>query len=265
MGSVWRSSGSGSRPTGQCWPVGPPAGSVVSAVRLRRHRARQRHPQAGARAVRVAPDDVARHGLPLPVLRVRSWLAPGHQPGRRAARHAVPRRAALGAVGDRLPAPDGGPRRRGLRRFDGDPHAWWADFVARGEAQPHPDDMLLLLQYGCSAAFTPGSDLRPVLPFDTRTGKLDDDLWSRWLALDPVRMAPAAGDVLRSLSAIWVDAGTPRRVVPRPGSRGVRPGAARGRRERGRVAPRDLRPDARRPDVAVRQGPALPIAERLPR
>jgi hypothetical protein len=68
--------------------------------------------------------------------------------------------------------------------------------------------MLLLLQYGCSAAFTPGADLRPVLPFDTRTGRLDDELWSRWLALDPVRMAPAAGDVLRSLSAIWVDAGT---------------------------------------------------------
>ena len=97
---------------------------------------------------------------------------------------------------------------RALRRFDGDPHAWWDDFVARGEAQPHPDDMLLLLQYGCSAAFTPGEDLRPVLPFDTRTGKLNDDLWSRWLALDPVRMAPAAGEVLRSLSAIWVDAGT---------------------------------------------------------
>ena len=33
-------------------------------------------------------------------------------------------------------------------------------------------------------------------------------MWDRWLAWDPVRMAEAYADALRSQRAIWIDAGT---------------------------------------------------------
>ena len=66
---------------------------------VRRVAAGQRDPPVGARAVRVATDDAAGHGAPLPVLRLRARVAAGHQPGGRAAGQAVAPRAAVGAGG----------------------------------------------------------------------------------------------------------------------------------------------------------------------
>jgi S-formylglutathione hydrolase FrmB len=63
--------------------------------------------------------------------------------------------------------------------------------------------------YGYAAAYSPDPD-RPgeaLLPFDLATGRLVDDVWARWLELDPVRMAPAHGDALRSMRRIYLDAG----------------------------------------------------------
>jgi hypothetical protein len=34
------------------------------------------------------------------------------------------------------------------------------------------------------------------------------EVWDRWLAWDPVRMAPGHADALRSLRAAYIDAGT---------------------------------------------------------
>jgi hypothetical protein len=45
------------------------------------------------------------------------------------------------------------------------------------------------------------------LPFDTTTGKLIPEIWERWLEKDPVRMVSRHADVLRSLKAIYIDAG----------------------------------------------------------
>ncbi|MGH3934276.1 MAG: hypothetical protein ACRDS1_04750 [Pseudonocardiaceae bacterium] len=44
--------------------------------------------------------------------------------------------------------------------------------------------------------------------FDPRTGVLRPEVWQRWLDWDPVRMAPRYADALRSLRAVWLDAGT---------------------------------------------------------
>jgi Putative esterase len=63
--------------------------------------------------------------------------------------------------------------------------------------------------YGYACAYSPDPD-RPgeaLLPFDISTGRLDDDVWALWLALDPVRMAPAHADALRSMHRIYLDAG----------------------------------------------------------
>jgi len=47
-----------------------------------------------------------------------------------------------------------------------------------------------------------------LLPFDVRTGRIGDEVWERWLALDPVRMAPRHADALPSMRRIHLDAGT---------------------------------------------------------
>jgi putative esterase len=96
---------------------------------------------------------------------------------------------------------------RHLRAYDGDIWRWWDDFRSR-VAFTKPEDESLLTALGCSAAFSPGADNRPVLPFDPRTGVLRPEEWQRWLAWDPVRMVEPYADALRSLSAVWIDAGT---------------------------------------------------------
>lgn len=96
---------------------------------------------------------------------------------------------------------------RHLRAYDGDIDRWWDDFRSRPAFSKAADEALITA-LGCSAAFSPGEDGRPVLPFDPRTGVVRQDVWDRWLAWDPVRMAPAYADALRSQRAIWIDAGT---------------------------------------------------------
>jgi hypothetical protein len=95
---------------------------------------------------------------------------------------------------------------RALRAYDGDPARWWADFTSR-TAFTKPEDDTLLGIYGVAACFSAETDGTPVLPFDPVTGVLRPAVWQRWLDLDPVRMAPKHGDALRSLRAIWIDAG----------------------------------------------------------
>ena len=102
---------------------------------------------------------------------------------------------------------DFGPAARALRAYDGDVFAWWDDFRARPSFTSDGDDTLLGL-LGCAAAFSAEPDGTPRLPFDPRTGQIRDDVWQRWLDWDPVRMAPKFADALRSMNAIWIDAGT---------------------------------------------------------
>jgi S-formylglutathione hydrolase FrmB len=63
--------------------------------------------------------------------------------------------------------------------------------------------------YGYACCYTP-DPRRPghaLLPFETATGRLIPALWERWLAHDPVRMAPAHADALRGMRRIYLDAG----------------------------------------------------------
>lgn len=68
-------------------------------------------------------------------------------------------------------------------------------------------DAFSLYAYAC--AYTPDPDRpgRARLPFDTATGRLVDEVWQEWLALDPVRMASRYADALRGLRRIYLDAG----------------------------------------------------------
>jgi hypothetical protein len=59
-----------------------------------------------------------------------------------------------------------------------------------------------------AACFSAHEDGTVELPFDPRTGAVRPEAWERWLDWDPVRMAPRYAGALRSLRAIWIDAGT---------------------------------------------------------
>src|SRR5919109_839459 len=63
--------------------------------------------------------------------------------------------------------------------------------------------------YGDAAAYSPdpANPGKALLPFEVATGRLIDDVWAQWLEHDPVRMAPAHADALRSMRRIYLDAG----------------------------------------------------------
>jgi Putative esterase len=96
---------------------------------------------------------------------------------------------------------------RFLRDYDGDIFKWWKDFRSRPAFMKEGDDVLLIT-LGVAACFSARDDGTPELPFDPRTGRLRDEVWARWLAWDPVRMVPRYADALRSMRAVWIDAGT---------------------------------------------------------
>ncbi len=46
------------------------------------------------------------------------------------------------------------------------------------------------------------------LPFDVHTGEIDDAVWARWLAWDPLRMAERYADALRAMRLIYIECGS---------------------------------------------------------
>jgi hypothetical protein len=105
-------------------------------------------------------------------------------------------------------ARDFGPCARLLRdHYEGSMDAFLADFRSRIAFTKEGDDVLLNA-YAMAACYSADPDGTVQLPFDTATGMLLPDVWERWLAFDPVRMVRSHADALRSLRAIYVDAGT---------------------------------------------------------
>jgi S-formylglutathione hydrolase FrmB len=96
---------------------------------------------------------------------------------------------------------------RGLRAYDGDIQRWWTEFRERVAFTASGDEDLLMA-LGVSAAFSANQDGTVELPFDPHTGVLRPDVWQRWLDWDPVRMVPKYAEAMRSMRAIWIDAGT---------------------------------------------------------
>ena len=96
---------------------------------------------------------------------------------------------------------------RALRdEYDGSFDAFWADFRSR-PGRARPSDGELLNTWCMAACYSADADGTVRLPFDAATGRLIPEVWDRWLAWDPVRMAASRADALRSLRAIWIDAG----------------------------------------------------------
>jgi S-formylglutathione hydrolase FrmB len=90
--------------------------------------------------------------------------------------------------------------------YGGSYERFFADFRARPAFSRDSDDALLDA-WAMAACYSAEPDGTVTLPFDPATGRLRDEVWQRWLALDPVRMAAGHADALRSLRGVYLDAG----------------------------------------------------------
>lgn len=98
---------------------------------------------------------------------------------------------------------------RALRdRYDGSWERFWEDFRSGRPVLSNPVDPVLVNTYAMAACYSSNEDGSIEFPFDLETGELVPDVWERWLEWDPVRRAPDAAASLRTMRAIWVDAGT---------------------------------------------------------
>jgi S-formylglutathione hydrolase FrmB len=103
--------------------------------------------------------------------------------------------------------PDMAKAARALRdHYDGSYERFFADFRSRPAMSKETDGVLLGL-WAMAACYSAEPDGTVALPFDPATGRLRDEVWARWLALDPVRMAAGHADQLRGLRGIYLDAG----------------------------------------------------------
>jgi hypothetical protein len=96
---------------------------------------------------------------------------------------------------------------RALRdEYDGSFDRFWEDFRSRPPFSKNADHTLL--NDWCMAACYSADEGGTIhLPYEPLTGELRPEIWERWLAWDPVRMAPRYAEALRSMKAIYIDAG----------------------------------------------------------
>jgi len=85
------------------------------------------------------------------------------------------------------------------------------NFLEAFDAKPQKgkDEFLALNILGMAACYSPepAAELGVGLPFDLATGLSRDDVWRRWLELDPLRRMGAHADALRSMRLLWIDCG----------------------------------------------------------
>ena len=91
--------------------------------------------------------------------------------------------------------------------YDGSFDRYWADFRSR-PAFSKTGDYPPLDNWCMAACYSADEDGTVHLPYDPTTGELRTEIWERWLEHDPVRMVPRYAEALRSMRAIYIDAGT---------------------------------------------------------
>lgn len=91
-------------------------------------------------------------------------------------------------------------------RYDGSFEKFW-QALEKGPALARPEDGSIMNDWCMAACYSADADGTVRMPFDPRTGKLIPEIWEKWLAWDPVRMAKKHADALRSMRAIYIDAG----------------------------------------------------------
>jgi len=91
-------------------------------------------------------------------------------------------------------------------KYQGSFDEFWKDFRSR-PAFSKEGDGELLNDWCMAACYSTDDDGTVRLPYDPATGRQIQDVWERWLRWDPVRMAAGHARALRSLRAVYIDAG----------------------------------------------------------
>ena len=91
-------------------------------------------------------------------------------------------------------------------QYAGSIEKFWEDFRSRPAFSKRGDDSLLN-DWCMAACYSADADGKIHLPYDTGTGMLIPEIWQRWLSWDPVRLVPVHADALRTMRAIYIDAG----------------------------------------------------------
>jgi len=94
---------------------------------------------------------------------------------------------------------------RALRdSYAGSYDRFWEDFRSGRPPFSKRTDHTLVNVWAMASAYSAGE-----LPFEIDTAELRPEVWERWLAWDPVRMAREEryAEALRRMRAIWIDAG----------------------------------------------------------
>lgn len=90
--------------------------------------------------------------------------------------------------------------------YQGSYERFWEDFRARPPLSKDSDGVLMN-DYCMAACYSADPDGTVRLPYDLTTGRLIPEVWERWLEKDPVRMVAGHAEDLRSMRAIYIDAG----------------------------------------------------------
>ena len=145
---------------------------------------------------------------------------------------------------------------RALRdSYGGSFERFWEDFRSR-PAFTKSTDFPLLNMWAMAACYSANADGSIDLPFEPETGRLRPEVWERWLAWDPVRMADAARRGAARPARRVHRRGHARPVLPRPRRGGV-PARARADRRHRRLL-RAVRRDAQQHRVPLSARAPLP-------
>jgi Putative esterase len=90
--------------------------------------------------------------------------------------------------------------------YDSSYEKFWQDFRSRVAFTKFGDEFLVN-DWGMAACYSADEDGTIHLPYDTTTGELIPEIWQRWLSWDPVRMVPSHAEGLKTMKAIYIDAG----------------------------------------------------------
>jgi hypothetical protein len=100
------------------------------------------------------------------------------------------------------------PAAQALRNlYEGSYERFWESFRSGRPVLRDETDPVLLDVYACASAYSSNPDGSVDLPFRIDTGALIPEVWARWLAWDPVQMAPLHAEALCGMRGIWIDAG----------------------------------------------------------
>lgn len=97
---------------------------------------------------------------------------------------------------------------RGLQAHDRDPARFLEAFGENPDLSGDGHAVLNLLAMSACYSPAPGAPLGFELPVDLETGERRPEVWSRWLAFDPVVAAESHAEALRSLELLYLEAGT---------------------------------------------------------